>query len=394
MTTRALSTEGFGEKIRVLNDPRTGPREVKALRALVAEHTNAALASAGHADRVDPRTLRAQAADAARRGDLDAVVRLAREPTQHEGKAATAAKRRGESSPRAAANIESRRDNDILLTAGRSRVRAFRTAHASLPTAPARSRSAGREPFLGSIEVNARATGPGARLQNQEATHRQRALRIERNNLRAYIEGLRRAVELSEASFNAYIRALRLSAAEFQRLASLTQANGERARIFREAAECYSVYDLAVQTNAQRRTDAARAQVAADRARRAVEQTEQARPPMFRPMSRRAWAEKRRAERRALAEAEVREAAAARGASADDVDAARDGWHVAEACRRSLLPLPGDKRRMAVDGIPTPSVCPAGDPQADPPSGAAIEPACVPRRPPSPRMRPNRRPRI
>ncbi|MBN8738471.1 MAG: hypothetical protein BGP24_11155 [Lysobacterales bacterium 69-70] len=393
MTTRALGAEGFGEKIRVLNDPRTGPREVKGLRALVAEHTNAALASAGQAQRVDHRTLRAQAADAARRGDLDAVVRLAREPTQHEGKAATAAKRRGEHSPRANANIESRRDNDILLTAGRSRVRAFRASHA-LPAVQTRSRSPGREPFLGGIEVNARATGPGARLQNDEATRRQRALRIERNNLRAYIEGLRRTVELAEASFNAYVRALRLSAAEFERLAAFVQASGERARAFREAAECYSLYELAVQTHAHRQADAARAQVEADGARRTVEHTEKAKPPVFKPMSRRAWAEKRRVERRALAEAEVRELAAARGASSDDVDAARDRWHAAEARRRSVVPLQGDGRRAAADGMPAAATSLPAVPEAGPPGGAPVEPRPPQQRPPAPRMRPSRRPRF
>ncbi|MDC8010959.1 MobQ family relaxase [Tahibacter soli] len=393
MTTRVVGASGFGEKIRVLNDPRTGPTELKNLRALVAEHTNSALAIAGRAERVDHRTLRAQAADAARRGDLDAVVRLAREPTQHEGKAATAAQRRGEPSPRAAANITTRRANDITVAAGRSRVRAFRAAHASLPITPARSRSAVREPFLGSIEFHARATGPGARLQNQEATQRQRALRIERNNLRAYIEGLRRTVELAEASFNAYVRALRLSSAEFERLAALIQVNGERARAFREAAECYSLYELAVQTHAQRRAGVARAQVAADRARHAVEHTEQARPPVFKPLSRRAWAEKRRAERRALVEAEGRELAAARGASSDDVEAAEARWRAAEARRRSVLQLPGDGRRAAADGIPAAATSPAV-PEAGPPGGAPVEPRPPQQRPPAPRPRPARRPRI
>jgi hypothetical protein len=54
-TTRAVSGEGFGAKVRVLDDLKSGPEEVEFLRAQVAALTNSALAAAGVEDRVDHR---------------------------------------------------------------------------------------------------------------------------------------------------------------------------------------------------------------------------------------------------------------------------------------------------------------------------------------------------
>lgn len=94
-TTRSLGPAGFCAKVRVLDDRKTGPEEVCWLRERVAELTNAALASAGSAERVDHRTLEAQSAEAEQAGDYIRAAQLAREPTRHQGRAATAAARRG-----------------------------------------------------------------------------------------------------------------------------------------------------------------------------------------------------------------------------------------------------------------------------------------------------------
>jgi hypothetical protein len=81
-TTRKLTAEGFTEKTRELDDRATGAAEVTHWRERWAGSTNAALERAGHAERVDHRSLEAQGID--------------REPTVHLGPSATAIERRGE----------------------------------------------------------------------------------------------------------------------------------------------------------------------------------------------------------------------------------------------------------------------------------------------------------
>ena len=81
-TTRKLTAEGFIEKTRELDDRATGAAEVTHWREQWAGLTNAALERAGHAERVDHRSLEAQGID------RDAGVHL--------GPTATAIERRGE----------------------------------------------------------------------------------------------------------------------------------------------------------------------------------------------------------------------------------------------------------------------------------------------------------
>ena len=81
-STRRLTAEGFTEKTRELDDRVTGSAEVTRWREQWADMTNAALERAGHAVRVDHRSLEMQGID--------------REPTIHLGPAATAIERRGE----------------------------------------------------------------------------------------------------------------------------------------------------------------------------------------------------------------------------------------------------------------------------------------------------------
>jgi hypothetical protein len=57
-TTREMTPEGLGNKTRVLDDRKTGPREVAKLRELAADIINEHLAAA-HADiRVDHRSFK------------------------------------------------------------------------------------------------------------------------------------------------------------------------------------------------------------------------------------------------------------------------------------------------------------------------------------------------
>ncbi|WP_434967894.1 MobA/MobL family protein, partial [Pseudomonas aeruginosa] len=68
-TTRRLSSDGLGEKTRELDDLKRGPEEVQWIRAMVEGRTNAALEAAGHAERVDRRSLADKHAAALEAGD-------------------------------------------------------------------------------------------------------------------------------------------------------------------------------------------------------------------------------------------------------------------------------------------------------------------------------------
>lgn len=126
MTTRRLGPEGFGSKVRVLDDQKTGPQEVEALRRHVADLTNAHLAAAGLSDRVDHRTLHKQAAAAARRGDEAAVVALSRAALQREDRASFEQGRRGVPSAQRHINERIRADNAELARLGQERAKALR----------------------------------------------------------------------------------------------------------------------------------------------------------------------------------------------------------------------------------------------------------------------------
>lgn len=96
MTTRRLERSGeLGAKTRVLDSKVTGAGEVRWIRAMVAGETNAALARAGLAERVDHRSLAEQQAAALEAGDQKRADELDRLPTVHEGPTVTEIRRRG-----------------------------------------------------------------------------------------------------------------------------------------------------------------------------------------------------------------------------------------------------------------------------------------------------------
>lgn len=115
MTTRVVGPQGFAAKVAALDSRVTGPAEVAWIRQRVAELTNAALADSGLSERVDHRTLRAQAAEAEAAGDFDRAARLTREPTVHLGRSATAQLRRGLHHHRAQANATTSDTHRVLL---------------------------------------------------------------------------------------------------------------------------------------------------------------------------------------------------------------------------------------------------------------------------------------
>lgn len=121
-TTRRMTPNGLGEKTRELDGGPKGRQEIQVVREVIAGRINHALAQAGHSARVDHRSLADQATAAEQHGDLAQAVELAREPTRHEGKTVTAAKRSGHVLDRARINDDVRQANrdslvDFLLQA-------------------------------------------------------------------------------------------------------------------------------------------------------------------------------------------------------------------------------------------------------------------------------------
>ena len=81
MTTRRIVREGFGSKVRELDDQKQGPTEVEHIRAEWERLANQALKQAGRRERIDHRSLKDQG--------------LERAATCHMGPSATALERRG-----------------------------------------------------------------------------------------------------------------------------------------------------------------------------------------------------------------------------------------------------------------------------------------------------------
>jgi hypothetical protein len=82
MTTRQIGPQGFGKKTRELDDFKTGPREIEAIRQTWERIGNRALQEAGLDIRIDCRSYADQGVD--------------REPTVHLGPVASGMERKGE----------------------------------------------------------------------------------------------------------------------------------------------------------------------------------------------------------------------------------------------------------------------------------------------------------
>lgn len=98
-TTREMTADGLGKKTRILDDLKTGPKEVTKLRVLAADLINQALADANSDIRVDHRSFKERGID--------------REPTTHLGPAASEMERRGEGSDRGDLNRDAQAVNEL-----------------------------------------------------------------------------------------------------------------------------------------------------------------------------------------------------------------------------------------------------------------------------------------
>lgn len=245
----------------------------------------------GKEQRVDHRTLEVQARDAAKRGDLHAVVALSREPTKHVGRAATALGRRGRATHRGRDQEDLLQSNADLLRQAQQRVKALRKEQAHRQLNAARKRRSdtpkiGRFPGSGN---RARAFPVGN--HNQSIHHcRDEATRM-------YLEELKRTVErISAATAQAMLSDEHIAA-----LARWTARSSENAAFLRRVQDAETALREADEQFmcARRQFGEACAQRGiADDALRAVEQNK---PPAYNVLTRRQWAQKRRAQK-ALAE--------------------------------------------------------------------------------------------
>lgn len=141
-TTRRIGSDGLTEKTRELDGGPSGRGEVEWVRAMVSEVTNAHLKAAGFDNRVDHRSLQAQAEAALEGGDPLAALALTREPGQHMGKNAIALHRKG-------VDCERHKVNQVITDANEASFQAalmeLGTAARLMPTPDGHSQARARQ---------------------------------------------------------------------------------------------------------------------------------------------------------------------------------------------------------------------------------------------------------
>ncbi|MBL8297938.1 MAG: MobA/MobL family protein [Rhodanobacteraceae bacterium] len=280
MTTREVRADGLGPKTRVLDDKTTGPAEAERMRENVAARINAALEHAGIATTVDPRPLTVQAEEAAERGDLDAVVRLTRTPTRHQGVSATGAARKGHFSPVVHENRNVQRDNRSVARHGRKLANRYRT--------DAHSRVRGPEDTSnGPSRARPRPTTSTRVSGTTGSRHASRT----RDPVELYMQAIQADARQLELTLSEQLRSVRDQAAEYAQLAELwRQGRANRYRDDRTSALLHSV----AQATRVDRSHSDRA-VHPQSARSCLDRTDVSEQ---RGLTRRQWAEYRRGLRR------------------------------------------------------------------------------------------------
>jgi hypothetical protein len=353
MSTRVAHRDGFGEKTRVLDAKETGPLEAQAMRVRVAERINAALAEAGHGARVDPRSLAAQADAAVERGDLEAVAALTRLPMKHQGRAATARARRGLESSVVKRNAAARRINADVVVAGHERAvqlrrvidrRAVRAARASVKAAPGARRQSLRH-GVGAVSTIEMATGADADVLNAQAQLVRESAQGARNAAEAYLQRLVRDADELDRAFRAYLvrtaAPAEAGALGMDSAGALVHALGARGR-----------YERVCEVHRAAKRGRAEAEATHSRAA-AAEATTVDPPPVWRPMTRRRWAEHRRRERAAVENAAADEARAGARVrrTREAVRQAKTEWREADAELRARARAHASNRGNRADNM-------------------------------------------
>jgi hypothetical protein len=406
-SARQIGPDGLGGRAMAEFDARAGAGAdaIRDLRAAVAERINAHLAAAGLGERVDHRTLAAQSFAAEERGDFTAAAALTRTATIHEGKKATAARRIGRTLDRAAENDTIRADNDASLRAylaeaeaeGRvvappdghaaqahaDRAREVRTATTDPERVPAPrqapagplapvgvqgyTRMQGGKPVRVARHTRqqhtstratvraerssiARATGAGAALLNAQAEAAAATARAQVEASQRGLDMMQEAWRETQRAFQvlieAYAKAQQLPACDVETLRQHCRRDPDCADVLRRSLDARARFLRAESRPERRRATCTQAMLATADARKAIDALDTEKPALWKPLSRREWAERRRraaaqveqtahAERKALRGVEPR----AMDHYAAQTAVARATWNQVEHERRQRFPI-------------------------------------------------------
>jgi hypothetical protein len=179
LSARQVGEQGLGARACSEFDARggAGPHAIRAVREAVADRINEHLGRAGHGERVDHRRLEAQAADASAAGAFALAAELTRDPTAHEGKMATAMRRRGELCSVTHQNDTTRSNNRQHLRGFLSRLEQERSSARPIRVGGQSAGVASR--MVGGVVRFSRAVGKGPDTQaaNERAAQMEEDLR-------------------------------------------------------------------------------------------------------------------------------------------------------------------------------------------------------------------------
>lgn len=222
-TTRRIGGEGLADKTRELDGGPAGRAEVEWTRAMVADTINRFLEEAEIDARVDHRTLEAQADAALAKGDLAAALALARQPTVHLGKDATALERKGESTELGERNAVITDENaqafeDLLASCQtEGRLMPVPEAHSATSARAERRRERGSASAgVGDGEIRVVRKTPSRPLDAVD-TEASPDLASPAGRRRAAREAFREAVVLWEAAFDTPVASLLVHTASVMR---------------------------------------------------------------------------------------------------------------------------------------------------------------------------------
>jgi hypothetical protein len=252
-------------------------------------------------------------------------------------------------------NIAVRRGNAAFVAESRARattlqanIDASRNEAPRVPHAVRRTRvpkgsfaPAMRRVRVGNVARVGRAVGQDAELLNSQAEAAQQGMRQAREDTERYLVILASINREAVDAWRRYLAAFALSEAEAHHLLLGLRKHPGGAGVLQRSVDAWARLDEAERAHRQRRTQHGKAMARTAHARAAVDAHECTKPPAWRALTRREWAEKRRAQRAVLAEAERRETKVGAAVRRPRVlDAARRAWEAADMERRQWLPLP------------------------------------------------------
>lgn len=357
-TTRRMTPSGLGEKTRELDDKVKGPAEITASRELISERINAHLMMAARPERVTHKSHTTRAVEAEAAGDFALALAMTRTPTQHEGKAVTAAKRRGRVLDRALENQERVQSNRDDL-AGHLRAARAETRSKAVPAAPRRAAAA--QPMAARPAplpaVRAKVGGGKIHSAGKTASDREQAsmaddaVKLAEQQTRAFLDMLD---ETAKKAAKQYARIHAMTGNMTEELAETMTGNRWGAELVKEAVKAHENYVHARDRPERRRAVLGRALAATGFAAERHAEWEKAnpKPGAFNPLDRRHWAARRAEQAKEMEQLKHAEQVArhrtgpgAQNSYAELAKEAETAWKKAEKRRRETMKLPHEQAR-------------------------------------------------